>query len=283
MIKSLDNIALTGDLSKDRQTIHQLSDTLHKSLFGTEGIATTRVLYTVRTQLSGKNQWSSEVWEADYDGGNARQVTKGAGYCVNPAYAHPKEGQITGSYFYVSYLNGQPKIFFANLKEGTGQRLTLMRGNQLMPALAPQRDRLAFISDVTGNPDLFLLTLDPVKGTIDTPRQIFAAPGAVQGSPTFSPEGERLAFVSNKDGSARVYTMNIPLVGVKLKDIKTKLISKANRESTAPCWSPDGTKIAYCSMTQGQRQIWIYDFAKGQERQITQGPGNKEKSHLGAK
>jgi TolB protein len=70
--------------------------------------------------------------------------------------------------------------------------------------------------------------------------------------------------------------MNIPLPGVKLKDIKTTLISKANRENTAPCWSPDGTKLAYCSTTQGDRQIWIYDFVKKQERQVTQGPGNKE-------
>lgn len=274
-LKTFDSIALTGDFSKDRKTIHQLSDAIHKALFGTEGIASTRILYTVRTLLPGK-QWSSEVWEADYDGGNARQVTQGAGYCVNPAYAPPKEGQLTGSFFYVSYLNGQPKIFFSNLKDKIGQRLTYMRGNQLMPALAPQRDRLAFISDVTGNPDLFLLTLDPDTGKLDMPRQIFSAPGAVQGTPTFSPEGERLAFVSNKDGAARVYLLNIPLPGVKLKDIKTTLISKLNRESTAPCWSPDGTKIAYCSMTNGDRQIWIYDFEKKQERQVTQGPGNKE-------
>ncbi len=29
-------------------------------------------------------------------------------------------------------------------------------------------------------------------------------------------------------------------------------------------------------MTNGVRQIWIYDFEKGEERQLTQGPGNKE-------
>jgi TolB protein len=119
VIKAFDNIALTGDLSKDRTTLHHLSDTLHKGLFGTEGIASTRILYTVRTKQPGVNQWSSEVWEADYDGGNARQITKGAGYCVTPAYAPPKEGLVSGSFFYVSYLNGQPKIFHAPLK-GSG-------------------------------------------------------------------------------------------------------------------------------------------------------------------
>ena len=36
------------------------------------------------------------------------------------------------------------------------------------------------------------------------------------------------------------------------------------------------TKIAYCAITQGVRQIWVYDLIRREERQVTQGPGNKE-------
>jgi TolB protein len=60
------------------------------------------------------------------------------------------------------------------------------------------------------------------------------------------------------------------------KRADARLISKQNRENSCPCWSPDGTKLAYSAKTGGIRQIWIYDFATQEERQLTSGPGNKE-------
>src|SRR5262249_41990645 len=84
-IKAIDSILLTGDLSQDRRKIHQVADMIHKELFNREGVASTRFLYTMKVQ-NGAKQWLSDVWEADYDGGNARQITHGKGYCVTPTY-----------------------------------------------------------------------------------------------------------------------------------------------------------------------------------------------------
>lgn len=152
-----------------------------------------------------------------------------------------------------------------------------LRGNQLMPAISPQRDNIAFISDITGNPDLFLQAFSPEQGPIGKPRQIFTTHQATQGSPTFSPDGKKIAFVSNKDGSPRIYVIPIPLPDAKLKDIKAQLISRANRESSAPSWSPDGKKLAYCARnSDGVRQIWIHDFETNREWQLSEGSINKE-------
>ncbi len=273
---SSDELPLKGDLSQDRKVIHKLADAIHKMLFNSDGVASTRILYTVKTKGEG-NQWIADIWESDYDGANARKITNEKTLIVSPVYIPPKPGYLSQNFLYVSYKNGQPKMFLTSTKGGPSSRLTTLRGNQLMPAISKQRDKIAFISDVTGNPDLFLQEFSPETGMIGKPRQIFAAPHATQGTPTFNPDGSRIAFVSNKDSIPRIYVMNVPSASVKnIADIKATLVTKQNRESTAPSWSPDGNKLAYTAMTNGTRQIWIYDFISKEERQLTQGPGHKE-------
>ena len=145
-----------------------------------------------------------------------------------------------------------------------------------MPAISQQRDKIAFICDITGNPDLFVQPFSLEKGAIGKAQQAFSARLATQGSPAFSPDGTQIAFVSNKDGSPKIYIIPVPAAGANISEIKPTLISKANRENSAPSWSPDGTKLSYCARGKGDRQIWVYDFNTRQETQVTQGEGHKE-------
>lgn len=274
-VKTIENLKLTGDLAADRTQIHQLADTIHRVLFASEGIASTHILYTRKHQQAGK--WLSEVWEADYDGANRRKLSQpDSGYCVTPLYLPPSPKSRSGAYFYVSYKCGQPKIYLAAFKDRLERRFISLKGSQIMPAISKQRDKVAFISDASGNPDLFLQPFNVETGAIGKPRQIYANYGATQGSPTFSPDGKSIAFVSNKDGSIRIYVMEIPAPDKKLKEIKPRLISRANQESSAPVWSPDGTKLAYCARSGRERQIWIYEFNADREWQLTKSPHNKE-------
>lgn len=274
-IKAVEGLPLTGEISQDRRTIHQLADSIFKALFDKEGVASTKFLYAQKSKDTSK-KWVSILYEADYDGANARRISSNDEFAISPSYIPPKPGYKSNACLFVSYKTGQPKIYMGSLSGDAPQRFSLLKGNQLLPAMSRQRDKIAFISDVTGNPDLFLQDFDAEKGPVGKPRQIYSTHRATQGSPSFSPNGKEIAFVSNKDGSPRIYIMNIPAEGVALKDIKAKLITKTNRENTAPSWSPDGSKIAFCAQTKGVRQIWVYDLLTKAEKQVTTGPKNKE-------
>lgn len=271
-------ISLTGKNASDRQKIHQVSDAIHKALFGTPGIATTKLLYTKRVRKGNdSSKWTSEVWESDYDGFNARQITKEQALTVTPTYIPPSSAETrTASFLFVSYKNGQPKIYIGNSQTGKTQRLSYLAGNQMMPAISTNRDKVAFISDIASNPDIYLQPFNPEVGAMGKPAQIFAKTGATQSSPSFSPDGTQVAFVSNKDGTPRIYIMEIPQPGTNVKNLHPKLITRTNRENTSPAWSPDGSKIAYSAKTNGTRQIWIYDLKTNTEKQLTQGSDMKE-------
>ncbi len=266
-LKQFQNIALTGDLASDRRQIHKLSDAIVKLLFNKEGVANSRILYSVQASPQD-TKWRSEIWECDFDGKNIRQVTKEESYSITPVLIPSGNG-----FLYVCYKTGQPKIYRAGLKSRTGERILDIRGNQMLPAISPKRDKMAFICDASGRADLFVQLLG-ADGTLQgKPSQLFSYPGSTQGSPTFSPDGLKIAFVSDKDGSPRIYLISsTPGVG----RAQPVLLTKINRENTCPSWSPDGTKLAYSAKSNGVRQIWIYDFAMREERELTSGPGNKE-------
>jgi TolB protein len=271
-IKYFNDIPLTGQISTDKRQIHKLTDMIQKALFNVEGVANSRILYAVQHKASKMEggDWISEIWECDWDGGNARQITRENSYTVTPVAIPSKSDR----FLYVSYKQGQPKIYIANTKEGSGKRLIDLRGNQLLPAVSPKRDKIAFICDAGGRTDLFVQPFHPDKGEIGKPIQLFSYPRSTQASPTFNPDGSKIAFVSDKDGVPRIYIISAATSSSRRSH--PVLLTKQNNESTCPSWSPDGKKIAYSAKTNGVRQIWIYDFDTHTEKQLTFGPGNKE-------
>ena len=254
-----------------------MHNTIFQTLYHTQGIAESHILYTLRTRSGDSSaQWLSNVWQADYDGGNAKQLTHDDCLCVTPAFVPSQEGGRCRNFLYVSYKIGQPKIFASTLESSAGKRLMFLRGNQLMPAIAPTLDKIAFISDITGNPDLFVQDFSLEEGVLGKPRQVFCAPGATQGTPTFSPDGKKLAFVSNKDGTPRIYILDIPPPGASIKDLKPKMISKKTRENTSPPGRPMGKKspIVLAHLERGKYGFMTPSQAK--RRSLTDGHGHKE-------
>ncbi|MGH2638907.1 MAG: hypothetical protein ACRDF4_06455, partial [Rhabdochlamydiaceae bacterium] len=282
--------ALTGDEKIDRRSIHKLADTIFEAFFQKCGIATSRILFTIK-----KKTGQAELCVCDYDGQNMQKLGSFNALIATPQWIPSHKNAC----IFVSYEIGQPKIYCAQLGDKP-RRVTPMRGNQLTPAISPDGKLIAFACDITGTSDLFIVPFQLEVGSIGKPRHLFSAKGAACASPTFSPDGKRIAFVCNKDGSPKIYVMEVPQVNtqvnaqeniqanahantqvnaqvnVKLKSLKPRLISKHCRENSAPCWSPDGKKLAFSGKNSDTRQIWMYDFETGNERQLTRGAGNKE-------
>lgn len=250
----------------ERRAIHKLADAIQKDLFGKEGIASLKLLYTVRTKNPQKGLgWLSEVWVCDADGAGATQLTRENSYCLSPMFFPDSSTE----FFYTSEKSGQSKIYRASLTKPEGQLFIDMRGNQALAAMKGKH--MAFITDVAGRPDLFLQTFDGFGAQIGKARQLFSAPRATQASPTFSPDGRKVAFVSDKDGTPRIYVLD-----TAAKQARPQLLTKRNRNNTSCSWSPDGTKLAYSAKVDETRQIWMYDFLKDEEIALTTGPGDKD-------
>ncbi len=257
-------VHLTEKLSKDRVHIHQLIAKLQNDLLGVPGIQDKKIIFSVRHR-DHEGNIQSEIWMSDYDGENPKQLTFHKNYAISPKFLprFPFE-----HYYFVSFKEGQSKVFVGSLHDQKSWKVLPLAGNQLLPSISPTLGKMAFVSDVAGSPDLFLQYFDRQGRPTGRAKQLFSVPRATQATSSFSPDGSKLAFVSDKDGPPRIYVMNIPRREDRKRPV-AHLISKKNRHNSSPNWSPDGKKLVYGAKVNGIWQLWIYDFEKKEERQIT--------------
>ncbi|WP_213358230.1 Tol-Pal system protein TolB [Chlamydiifrater phoenicopteri] len=262
---------LSGILAEDRKKIHLLADNVHEALTGVPGICSGVILFTLSTshQQNEESLKQGELWTIDYDGANLAQRTEEKSLSVTPRFIRSTSKFYP--YLYVSYKTGVPKIFINTFDKLQGQRVISLRGNQLMPDISCHKNKLVFVSDINGNPDIFLQPFSLASGTLGKPFPLLNASFGTQGNPTFSPDGTKILFVSNKDGSPRIYIMPIePEIGAPY------LLTKRYRNCSCPSWSNNGRFVAFCAVVKGFRQIFVHDLATKEDLQLTFSPENKE-------
>src|SRR6185436_15806805 len=94
-------------------------------------------------------------------------------------------------------------IFSAPIEKGPTRNLTDSSGaHDKWPSWSPDGSRIAFISDMSGEEELYVIQQDGLKPA----EQITRGGAAMRYQPEWSPDGKRIAF-SDKDGKLYVVTL----------------------------------------------------------------------------
>ncbi|MCS7053774.1 MAG: peptidase MA family metallohydrolase [Ignavibacterium sp.] len=163
-----------------------------------------------------------------------------------------------------------PDIATRQDPEDFAKRLTNPKNNDgffnSSPALSPQGDKIAFISNRDFFFDVFLMDANDgkiikklVKGNVspDFEDLNILTPGL-----TWSPDGKNIALSAKSNGYDNIYIINIQTNQREMLPIKMDAISSV-------AWSRDGRKLAFVGQNKKQSDIYIYDFETKQTTNIT--------------
>jgi len=247
-----------------RRLAHQFADDIISRLSGgLPGIAQTQIAY-----VSGKSG-SKEIWLMDYDGVDARQVTRLRSISLTPRWS-PDGSRIA----FTCYAPGHNGVVSAQICmfSMASERLIAFprfRGTNSSPAWSPDGQQLAFMSSQNGNPDIYMIGADGSH----LHRVTFSA--GVNTSPAWNPKtGREVVFVSDRggDGMPVLYEMNSDGTNVSRIDLPDM------GYVIDPAWSPNGQLIAFSwRRPSGNYDIYVMDIVSHQLVELTKDEGRNER------
>ena len=278
---------IQGTVSLAATMAHTLANELVHLFTGRPGPFLSRIAF-VSDRTGAK-----ELWVMRWDGTDAQQLTTYRSIALSPAWSPDGEWLA-----FTSFLRGPPQLFVLRPTQGYLKTLSTLPGVNSSPNFSPDGKTVAFAAGADGVTDIYVV---PVEA--GTPMRLTHTLG-ISTQPAWSPSGRQIAFTSNAGGSPQLYVMdaegtNVRRLtfedtyadeaawapnGVELAyttrvgdrfqiatldlrtNVRTIIPGPGNNES--PCWSPDGTVLAFVSDRTGEREIFITDPA-GRPRQIT--------------
>ncbi|HET8775240.1 MAG TPA: hypothetical protein VFP80_15680, partial [Thermoanaerobaculia bacterium] len=140
----------------------------------------------------------------------------------------------------------------------TFQQLTFADGAETFPSLAPDGKSFAYVSQQSGNRDIYVQRVDgrtPSNVTSDSP--------ADDSEAAFSPDGSQIAFRSERDGG-----------GIYLMGVTGESVRRLTNYGHNPSWAPDGSRLVVATgvtelkphVHPRDSALWIVDARTGADR-----------------
>ena len=213
------------------RVMRRYADLLLQAYTGKPGMFSTMLVFVGKQSTRGDKQ----IYVSDFDGSNARQITKERGIHLSPNWS-PDGRFIT----YTSFEDGNPDLFIYDITTGKKRKLSGRRGLNSGSNWSPNGRLVAFTGTVEGDADIYVTA--PTGGE----RKLLIRGQGLDVDPAFSPDGKWLAFVSGRFGNPHIVRAALEWRGdsdVRVKE--DKRLTYAGWYNATPAWSPASDKIVF--------------------------------------
>jgi TolB protein len=252
------DVALQQNLAKQawnvapgdwRRAAHKCADLVYSRLSGENPFFDSKIAYIAET--GPKDRRVKRLAVMDSDGANHRYLTTGQATALTPRYSPDYK-----SILYLSYLNGQPRIYRIDPATGAQTLIVQSRNPVFAPRWSPDGRWVLYSMAIGGNTDIYKVS----SAGGGTPVKLTDSPGIDIGG-SFSPDGSKVVFESDRSGSQQVYIMNVD-------GSNQQRISFFGGRAATPEWSPRGDQIAFTHIA-GNFRIAVMSPGGGELRYLT--------------
>src|SRR3954467_917929 len=220
-----------------RRIAHIVSDQVYERLTGEKGYFDTRVVFIDET--GSKERRVKRLSIMDQDGANVRYLTRGEDLVLTPRFS-PSTQEIT----YMSYGQGDPRVFLLNIETGQREIVGNFPGMTFSPRFSPTGQQVIMSLQQGAHSNLFVMDLQSKRTTRLTDSS------AIDTAPCYAPDACRVCFESDRGGRPQIYVMGVG-GGRRRLYVRSLLGGGAQRISfgdgrySTPVWSPRGERLSF--------------------------------------